>query len=126
MTIMLVPLTETERPALIADFQESFEHYQGNPQGSFAGERLAAREQHPSAPSEGGATAQPIRVIGQNVLVGGLVPGVVVGGGVVEFVEADCVALAGDGAGGLVGLTGLVPGIFEGCVGGHGGQDPRC
>ncbi len=42
---MLVPLTETERPALIADFQESFEHFQGNPQGSFVGERLAAREQ---------------------------------------------------------------------------------
>ena len=42
----------------------------------------------------------------------GLVPGVVVGGGVVEFVEADCVAPAGDGAGGLVGLTGVVPGIF--------------
>lgn len=44
----------------------------------------------------------------------------------VKFVEADCVAPAGDGAGGLVGLTGLVPGIFEGCVGGHGGQDRRC
>ena len=44
----------------------------------------------------------------------GLVPGVVVGGGVVEFVEADCVAPAGDDGGGLVGLTGLVPGIFEG------------
>ena len=56
----------------------------------------------------------------------GLVPGVVVGGGVVEFVEADCVAPAGDDAGGLVGLTGLVPGIFEGFVGGHGRQDPRC
>ena len=56
----------------------------------------------------------------------GLVPGVVVGGGVVEFVVADCVAPAGDGAGGLVGLTGLVPGIFEGFVGGHGRQDPRC
>ena len=66
------------------------------------------------------------RVIGQNVLVEGLVPGVVVGGGVVEFVEADCVAPAGDGAGGLVGLTGLVPGIFEGFVGGHGRQDCRC
>ena len=65
-------------------------------------------------------------VIGHNVLVEGLVPGVVVGGGVVEFVEADCVAPAGDGAGGLVGLTGLVPGVFEGCVGGHGGQDCRC
>ena len=50
----------------------------------------------------------------------GLVPGVVVGGGVVEFVEADCVAPAGDGAGGLVGLAGVVPGIFEGFVGGHG------
>ena len=37
MTIMLVPLTETERPALIVDFQESFEHFQGNPQGSFVG-----------------------------------------------------------------------------------------
>lgn len=37
MTIMLVPLTEAERPALIADFQESFEHFQGNPQGSFVG-----------------------------------------------------------------------------------------
>ena len=60
------------------------------------------------------------------MLVEGLVPGVVVGGGVVEFVEADCVAPAGDDAGGLVGLTGLVPGIFEGFVGGHGGQDCRC
>ena len=60
------------------------------------------------------------------MLVEGLVSGVVVGGGVVEFVEADCVAPAGDGAGGLVGLTGLVPGVFEGCVGGHGGQDCRC
>ena len=60
------------------------------------------------------------------MLVGELVPGVVVGGGVVEFVEADCVAPAGDDAGGLVGLTGLVPGIFEGFVGGHGRQDPRC
>ena len=66
------------------------------------------------------------RVIGQNVLVEGLVPGVVVGGGVVEFVPANCVAPAGDGAGGLAGLTGLVPGVFEGCVGGHGGQDCRC
>ena len=37
MTIMLVPLTETERLAVIADFQESFEHFQGNPQGSFVG-----------------------------------------------------------------------------------------
>jgi len=60
MTIMLVPLTDIERPALIADFQESFEHFQGNPQGSFVGERLAAREQSPSGPSEGSATAQPI------------------------------------------------------------------
>ena len=66
------------------------------------------------------------RVIGQNVLVEGLVPGVVVGGGVVEFVEADCVAPAGDDAGGLVCLAGVVPGIFEGCVGGHGRQDRRC
>ena len=56
----------------------------------------------------------------------GLVPGVVVGGGVVEFVPADCVAPAGDGAGGLVGLAGVVPGIFEGCVGGHGRQDCCC
>ena len=64
-------------------------------------------------------------VIGHYVLLE-LVPGVVVGGGVVEFVEADCVAPAGDGAGGLVGLTGVLPGIFEGCVGGHGRQDPRC
>ena len=55
----------------------------------------------------------------------GLVPGVVVGGGVVEFVEADCVAPAGDGAGGLVVLRGLLPGVFEVCVGGHGRQD-RC
>ena len=38
------------------------------------------------------------------MLVGGLVPGVVVGGGVVEFVEADCVAPAGDGGGGFDGL----------------------
>ena len=66
-----------------------------------------------------------IWVIGHFVLLG-LVPGVVVGGGVVEFVEADCVAPAGDDAGGLVGLAGVVPGIFEGCVGGHGRQDPRC
>lgn len=56
----------------------------------------------------------------------GLVPGVAVRGGVVEFVPADCVAPAGDGAGGLVGLTGLIPGIFEGFVGGHGRQDCRC
>ena len=35
----------------------------------------------------------------------GLVPGVVVGGGVVEFVEADCVAPAGDSAGGLADTT---------------------
>ena len=56
----------------------------------------------------------------------GLVPGVVVGGGVVEFVPADCVAPAGDGAGGLVGLAGVVPGIFEGFVGGHGRQDCCC
>ena len=56
----------------------------------------------------------------------GLFPGVVVGGGVVEFVEADCVAPAGDGAGGLVGLAGVVPGIFEGFVGGHGRQDCCC
>ena len=56
----------------------------------------------------------------------GLVLGVVVGGGVVGFVEADCVAPAGDGGGGLVGLTGVVHGVFEGCVGGHGGQDCRC
>ena len=60
------------------------------------------------------------------MLVGELVPGVVVGGGVVEFVEADCVAPAGDGAGGLVCLAGVVPGIFEGFVGGHGRQDRRC
>ena len=57
------------------------------------------------------------------MLVEGLVPGVVVGGGVVEFVPADCVAPAGDGAGGLVVLRGLLPGVFEGCVGGHGRQD---
>ncbi len=56
----------------------------------------------------------------------GLVPGVVVGGGVVEFVPANCVAPAGDDGGGLVVLRGLLPGVFEGCVGGHGGQDCRC
>ena len=60
------------------------------------------------------------------MLVEGLVPGVVVGGGVVEFVPADCVAPAGDDAGGLVGLAGVVPGVFEGFVGGHGGQDCCC
>ena len=60
------------------------------------------------------------------MLVEGLVPGVVVGGGVVEFVEADCVAPAGDGAGGLVVLRGLLPGVFEVCVGGHGRQDCCC
>lgn len=60
MTITLVPLTDAERPALIADFQDSFEHFQGNPQGSFVGQRLAAREQPPAEASEGSATAQPI------------------------------------------------------------------
>ena len=65
------------------------------------------------------------RVIGHFVLLG-LVPGVVVGGGVVEFVEAYCVAPTVDDAGGLVGLTGVVPGIFEGFIGGHGRQDRRC
>ena len=38
----------------------------------------------------------------------GLVPGVVVGGGVVEFVPANCVAPAGDNGGGLVGLAGVM------------------
>lgn len=56
----------------------------------------------------------------------GLVPGVVVGGGVVEFVPANCVAPAGDNGGGVVGLAGFIPGVFEVCVGGHGGQDSRC
>ena len=37
-----------------------------------------------------------------------------------EFVEADCVAPAGDDGGGLVVLRGLLPGVFEVCVGGHG------
>ena len=60
MTITLVPLTDADRSALITDFQDSFEHFQGNPQGSFVGERLAAREQPPAGPSEGGVTAQPI------------------------------------------------------------------
>lgn len=60
MTITLIPLTDAERPALIADFQDSFEYFQGNPQGSFVGDRLAAREQPPAGPSEGSATAQPI------------------------------------------------------------------
>ena len=78
----------------------------------------------PSTPVVVGAPRE-VRVIGHFVLLG-LVPGVVVGGGVVEFVEAYCVAPDGDDGGGLVGLTGLVPGVFEGCVGGHGGQDCRC
>ena len=86
--------------------------------GSLAGRRPST---HEAAPSCTGRTDYRTKRVGW-----GLVPGVVVGGGVVEFVEADCVAPAGDGAGGLVGLTGLVPGIFEGCVGGHGRQDPRC
>lgn len=60
MTITLVPLTDADRSALIADFQDSFEHFQDNPQGSFVGERLAAREQPPAGPSEGGVTAQSI------------------------------------------------------------------
>ena len=60
------------------------------------------------------------------MLVGELVPGVVVGGGVVEFVEADCVAPAGDDGGGLVVLRGLLPGVFEVCVGRHGGEDAGC
>ena len=42
-----------------------------------------------------------------------------------EFVEADCVAPAGDDGGGLVVLRGLLPGVFEGFVGGHGRQDRR-
>ena len=45
---------------------------------------------------------------------------------VVELVEAGCVAPAGGGGGGLVGLGGVLPGVFEGCVGGLGGQDCRC
>ena len=60
------------------------------------------------------------------MLVEGLVPGVVVGGGVVEFVPANCVAPAGDDGGGLVVLRGLLPGVFEVCVGGHGGEDAGC
>lgn len=43
-----------------------------------------------------------------------------------EFVEADCVVLAGDDGGGLVVLRGLLPGVFEVCVGGHGGEDAGC
>ena len=39
-TITLVPLTDADRSALIADFQDSFEHFRGNPQGSFVEERL--------------------------------------------------------------------------------------
>lgn len=35
---------------------------------------------------------------------GGLVPGVVYGGGVVEFVPGDCVALSGEVSLGLMGL----------------------
>ena len=80
---------------------------------------------YPTAGDSTPDTQRTSGVIGHFVLLG-LVPGVVVGGGVVEFVEADCVAPAGDDAGGLVGLAGVVPGIFEGCVGGHGRQDPRC
>ncbi|SPT54508.1 hypothetical protein [Schaalia odontolytica] len=56
MTIALVPLTDADRSALIADFQDSFEHFQGNPQGSFMGERLAVREQPPAGPGAGSAT----------------------------------------------------------------------
>ena len=86
----------------------------------------AAAHGHTKQPGLARHTTQAARVIGQNVLVEGLVPGVVVGGGVVEFVEADCVAPAGDGAGGLVVLRGLLPGVFKVCVGGHGRQDCRC
>lgn len=60
MTVTLVPLTDVDRPALIADFQESFEHFQGNPQGSFVGERLAAREHAPAQTDEAGGITQPI------------------------------------------------------------------
>ena len=60
MTITLVPLTDVERPALIADFQESFGQFQGNPQGSFVGERLAAREHAPAQTDEIGGLTQPI------------------------------------------------------------------
>ena len=60
MTVTLVPLTDVERPALIADFQESFEHFQGNPQGSFVGKRLAAREHAPAQTDEAGGLTQPI------------------------------------------------------------------
>ena len=87
-------------------------------------EQSSRRGRRAGGPPPTGRLSSP-GVIGHFVLLG-LVPGVVVGGGVVEFVEADCVAPAGDDAGGLVGLAGVVPGIFEGCVGGHGRQDPRC
>ena len=60
MTITLDALTDVDRPALIADFQESFEHFQGNPQGSFVGERLAAREHAPAQTDEAGGIMQPI------------------------------------------------------------------
>ena len=43
-----------------------------------------------------------------------------------EFVPANCVAPAGDNGGGLVGLAGVIPGVFEVCVGGHGGEDAGC
>ena len=60
MTITLVPLTDADRSALIADFQDSFEHFQDNPQGSFVGECLAAREHAPAQTDEIGGLTQPI------------------------------------------------------------------
>ena len=59
-TITLVPMSDVERPALIADFQESFEHFQGNPQGFFVGERLAAQEQGSARLGGVSPLAQPI------------------------------------------------------------------
>ena len=61
MTIILLPLRDGERPAFIADLQEAFEHFQGNPQGSFVGQRIAARERADSDHlGDAGAQRQPI------------------------------------------------------------------
>ena len=63
-------------------------------------------------------------VIGQIVLLG-VVPGVVVWGGVVSFVSCEGVCPLWDNSVGLVFQAGLFPGVFYVGVGRHGCKDLR-